>query len=56
MREKQLGCSFLIVVFLLVSATGFTANTNSCVNCHTNDTLMKALYKPPAMPEGEGEG
>jgi hypothetical protein len=34
----------------------FAASPNSCVTCHTNENLMKALHKPPPMPAGEGEG
>ncbi len=33
------------------------AADSSCVTCHTNESLMKALHKPLPMPEGEsGEG
>ncbi len=41
---------------LCVSQGVLAATPNTCVNCHTNDSLMKAMYKPPALPPSEGEG
>ena len=41
---------------LCVSQGVLAATPNTCVNCHTNDSLMKAIYKPPALPPSEGEG
>jgi len=41
---------------LCVSRAVLAATPNTCVNCHTNDSLMKAMYKPPALPPSEGEG
>jgi hypothetical protein len=32
------------------------AAKSSCLNCHTNDKVMKTLYKPPVLEGGEGEG
>lgn len=29
---------------------------SSCLSCHTNDAMMKALYKPPKIESGEAEG
>jgi mono/diheme cytochrome c family protein len=31
------------------------AARNSCVSCHTNDKMMKMLYKPPALEGGDAE-
>jgi cytochrome c553 len=40
---------------LIISAN--IASASSCVNCHGNEGVMKALYKPPEKShEGEGEG
>ncbi len=41
---------------LCVSQGVLAATPNPCVNCHTNDSLMKAMYKPPALPPSDGEG
>ena len=41
---------------LCVSQGVLAATPNTCVNCHTNDSLMKAMYKPPALHPSEGEG
>jgi hypothetical protein len=48
---------FLVIfIVLLFACVSFAAETNSCVMCHTSDSLMKSLHKPPPMPAGEGEG
>lgn len=36
---------------------GFAAAAkNSCLTCHTNEAMMKAMYKPPKIDGGEAEG
>ncbi len=48
---------FLIVFLLLFLAwESFAAATNTCVDCHTDEALMKSLHKPPVLPKSEGEG
>ena len=56
MRNTRLSFTVLISCVLLWSASASAASSNSCTGCHTNDAVMKSLYKPPAMPVGEGEG
>ncbi|MDD5168081.1 MAG: hypothetical protein PHN75_04625 [Syntrophales bacterium] len=57
MKTTYVVSSFIaILVFLIVSSVSFAAPTSNCITCHTNDSIIKSLYKPPAMPEGEGEG
>lgn len=52
-----LGIAVGLVLFAGQAAPGFAAAAkSSCVSCHTNDKMMKALYKPPAMAGGEAEG
>ena len=41
---------------LCVSQVALAATPNTCVNCHTNESLMKAMYKPPILPPSAGEG
>jgi hypothetical protein len=38
------------------TAIGQAATPESCVTCHTNGNLLKALYRPPALDGGGGEG
>lgn len=48
---------FLVIFIVwLCACASIAAETNSCVMCHTSDSLMKSLHKPPPMPAGEGEG
>ena len=45
------------ILLLLWQGTGFAAaEKSSCLACHTNDAMMKALYKPPVIEGGEAEG
>jgi hypothetical protein len=56
MKRIVLGAAagFLLLVW---QGAGFAATArSSCLSCHTNDAMMKALYKPPAMEGGEAEG
>jgi len=47
----------LMLSLLLYGAVSSATAVSSCVTCHTNESLMKSLHKPPPMPEGEsGEG
>lgn len=41
--------SFILLVFFFPSSTTDATSTNSCQICHTNEGLLKALFKPPAM-------
>ncbi|MCX5827303.1 MAG: hypothetical protein NTV58_04785 [Deltaproteobacteria bacterium] len=43
--------------FLFLLSADVSANTSSCVQCHTNEALIKSLHKPPVVTAGEeGEG
>lgn len=58
MKNQQ---NFLIppliaLMVLLSSSLIFAAVPNTCIMCHTNESLMKSLHKPPPMPVSEGEG
>jgi hypothetical protein len=58
MKHKLRFRMILLAVFVVVCAgvICFAATPNTCVNCHTNESLMKAMYKPPVLPPSEGEG
>ncbi|MDQ5986980.1 MAG: hypothetical protein CSYNP_02716 [Syntrophus sp. SKADARSKE-3] len=56
MRKIGIISSFVAVIFLLISLSVYAAPSSSCINCHTNDAIMKALCKVPVLPAGEGEG
>jgi hypothetical protein len=50
----------IFFLFLFAAVTTFAGNTiaadSNCINCHTNEAMMKILHKPPVLPEAEGEG
>jgi hypothetical protein len=54
--QRRFIFSLLFIAFLQLFFTQATlaAVDSSCVTCHTNESLMKTLHKPPSMPEGEG--
>jgi hypothetical protein len=29
---------------------------STCINCHTNDAVLKSLFTPPKVEASEGEG
>jgi hypothetical protein len=44
-------------IFFLLLTADVSANASSCIQCHTNEALMKSLHKPPPSAAGEeGEG
>ncbi len=56
MRRIILGAAAGLLL-LAWHGTGFAAAAkSSCLTCHTNDSMMKALYKPPKIESGEAEG
>jgi hypothetical protein len=55
MNAKFVLWSVLILVFFFPSSS-HTAADSGCVICHTNDAILKSLYKPPVIQAGEGEG
>ena len=49
--------AFLAVLIAALYGTAvFAATPNKCIQCHTNDALMKSLHKPPVLPQSDGEG
>lgn len=47
----------LVAIFQLVFAYAiYAAGDSSCVTCHTNESLMKSMHKPPVLPQNAGEG
>ena len=56
MKMKSVVSSCLILIFSLIYSSCIAAGPNSCVTCHTNETMMKSLYKAPVLPPSEGEG
>lgn len=48
--------SLIAIIALFSGSLIFAAAPSSCVTCHTNESLMKSLHKPPPMPASEGEG
>jgi len=59
-RYKKAIIFVLIILFsvplaFLLEAQQTTA-TSACVKCHTNENILKILYKPPKIDVSEGEG
>jgi hypothetical protein len=52
-----LGVSAVLLLLAWQTGGALAAQAkNACLSCHTNGTVMKSLYKPPAMEGGEAEG
>jgi hypothetical protein len=45
----------LTMILFAVPVHSPSADSNSCIACHTDDAKLKALVKPPEIG-GEGEG
>jgi hypothetical protein len=55
--KTKLALSFTLLLLLAFHASSTVAAVkSSCLMCHTSDTIMKGLYKPPSMSASEGEG
>ena len=46
----------MLIFFFIFCSAGFAASNSSCVTCHSNESLMKSMHKPPPAPMSEGEG
>jgi len=46
----------LIMVMMVSQICIAAAPPNSCVVCHTNESLMKSMHQPPELPASAGEG
>jgi hypothetical protein len=56
-RKILMGVMTGILLLAWQSTPGFAAPAaNVCLTCHTNDKMLKMLYKPPALESGEAEG
>jgi len=50
---------FFVFTLLLSSLCLFPALAapgGSCVACHTSESMMKSMHKPPSLPASTGEG
>jgi len=57
MRGKNIVSLFFAGTLLSFIISANIVSASSCVNCHGNEGVMKALYKPPVKShEDEGEG
>ena len=55
-RQTFLLAFLTTLIAVLCGSAVFAATPNRCIQCHTNDALMKSLHKPPVLPKSEGEG
>ncbi len=57
MKKIATGGIFLVLgIITLILSLPCVLEATSCVTCHTNESIMKSLYRPPSIPAGEGEG
>ncbi len=56
--KKYVIFALLCLFFLILWSVPLfaAAPANSCVMCHTNESLMKSMHKPPSLPVSTGEG
>jgi len=47
--------SYVVVVLFLFSQIASAAESG-CIKCHTDEQLLKSLYKPKQITSSEGEG
>ncbi|KAF0156345.1 MAG: hypothetical protein FD159_1764 [Syntrophaceae bacterium] len=59
-NQRRFVFSLLFIAFLqlfFTQAILAAVDSSSCVTCHTNESLIKSLYKaPPLLHAEEGEG
>lgn len=34
----------------------WAAEQSTCIGCHSDESILKALFTPPKLDQGEGEG
>jgi hypothetical protein len=57
MSRKILMGVMAVLLLLVCQGPGFAAPAkNLCLTCHTNDKMLKMLYKPPTLESREAEG
>jgi hypothetical protein len=56
MTIKRILVFTLFTILFFPSSSTLTADRDSCQICHTNESMLKFLFKPPAMQASEGEG
>ena len=58
--QRRFMFNLMVIVFLqlfFAQAILAAVDRSSCVTCHTNESLIKSLYKaPPLLHSEEGEG
>lgn len=58
-RDRGLSKCFLIIslfIYLLSFIPAVSSGQDSCVKCHTDENILKTLYKPVKIESSEGEG
>ncbi len=46
--------ALLVIVLWLYPAVISAADTSGCIFCHTSESILKPMVKPPPIPTGEG--
>ncbi len=55
---KKVALFSLILIFILAfgAASAVAEKDSGCVQCHTNEALLKSLFVPPHIAGGEAGG
>ncbi|MBP7765589.1 MAG: hypothetical protein K4445_01545 [Deltaproteobacteria bacterium] len=56
MKKYIIFFMFILLWSSLYVCPVFAAPGGSCVACHTSESLMKSMHKPPPLPASTGEG
>jgi hypothetical protein len=56
MKKYLIGICFFSVSLIVIFACISYAAESGCVNCHTNEKMMRALHKPVNVDLSEGVG
>ncbi|HOO40653.1 MAG TPA: hypothetical protein PK425_11420 [Syntrophales bacterium] len=56
MKTKTAWFTALLLFLVFSSSSTVAVDQSGCLTCHTNEKIIKMLYKPPATGPSEGEG
>ena len=54
--KKNILLAFSLLIFTAITVSSFAEQNSGCVKCHTDDAVMRALFLPPKIATGSGEG
>jgi len=48
--------AFVLLLGIAYLGTALSSEMSGCIKCHTDEQILKSLYKPPKIDSSEGEG